>query len=161
MCLIWLANGLAMIIVKLQDNTVIVLYTCEYMLYFTHLPLVLSQLQLVTTVQSMFQPFISDRHSISWHLLSVFCSHLSYSCLHPSPSLLLHVPNCFLLIVFILYFISDVLLLCMPWLKLFPCEITWKVSSLRGKGIITSTLGHIKGATGKMVSKQLLLGSKA
>lgn len=87
MCLIWLANGLAMIIVKLQDNTVIVLYTCEYMLSFTHLPLVLSQLQPVTTVQSMFQPFISDRHSISWHLLSVFCSHLSYSCLHPSPSL--------------------------------------------------------------------------
>lgn len=100
MCLIWLANGLAMIIVKLQDNTVIVLThvnTC----YILHIFLV--QLQLVTTVQSMFQP-LSLIDTRSPDLLSVFCSHLSYSCLHPSPSLLLHVPNCFLLIVFILYF---------------------------------------------------------
>ena len=79
-------------------------------------------------VQSMFQPFISVRHLISSHLLSVFCSHLSYICLHPSPNLFVTcIQLCFTYFVFILYFISDVLLLlCIPWLKLFPCEITWK-----------------------------------
>lgn len=100
-----------------------------------------------------WSPDICSRSSVLTYLIVVFILLLVS---------LLHVSNCVLLIVFILYFISDVLLLlCMPWLKLFPCEITWKVSSSRGKGVITSILGHIKGATGKMVSKQLLLGSKA
>lgn len=145
MCLIWLANGLAMIIVKLQDNTVIVLYTCEYMLYFTHLPLVLSQLQLVTTVNPCFNRLSLIDTSL-WHLLSVFCSHLSYSCLHPSPSLLLHMyPTVFTYCFYpLLYFRCSSTVHALT--KIISCEITWKVSSLRGKGIITSTLGHIKGS---------------
>ena len=69
------------------------------------------------TLLDTWSPHICSQFSVLTSLLFVFILLLVS---------LLHVSNCVLLILF-LSFISDVLLLlCIPWLKLFPCEITWK-----------------------------------
>lgn len=119
-----------MIIIKFQDHTVIVPYMPEF--YKTSFDPFLVTIGNYLPIPCSNYSFPTDTSNLL--PFAVFHSHLFYRFLHPSPSLL-HIFNCFTYSVFILYFrcYFSHYTLHMPQVKLFACEITWKVSSLRGK----------------------------